>query len=94
MTHRKIKEPEKRRARHIDTARRWVAAAVGFIPVALLILEESKDVLPAELAAAATGALLVVSRVLSSPVTQAWIAHYAPWLEPGEVEGGGKGRAV
>lgn len=65
---------------------------MGFIPVALVILEESKDVLPAELAAAATGALMVASRVLANPATRAWLAHYAPWLDPGE--GGDKGSDV
>ena len=92
MTHRRELTASERAARARDLARRATAAAIGFIPVAIVIIEESKDYLPAELAAAALGALAVASRVLANPATLAWIAHYAPWLEPGEDSGGSTSR--
>lgn len=79
MTHRKQVQ-RTWPAKTADRIRRFISAAVGFIPVAIVILEESRDLLPAELAAAASGTLLVVSRVLANPATRSWLVVFAPWL--------------
>lgn len=79
MTHRK-QEKRTWQSKTADKIRWLISAAVGFIPVAIVILEESRDLLPAELAAAASGTLLVVSRVLANPATRSWLEVFAPWL--------------
>lgn len=81
MTHRK-QEKKYHHEKAADKIRRFISAAVGFIPVAIVILEESRDLLPAELAAAASGTLLVVSRILANPATRSWLVVFAPWLLP------------
>ena len=83
MTHRK-QEQRTWRAKTADNLRRFIAALVGFIPVAIIIIEESRDLLPAELAAAASGTLIVVSRVLANPATRSWLVVFAPWLLPSD----------
>lgn len=83
MTHRR-QERRTWQEKTADNIRRFIAALVGFIPVALVIMEESRDLLPAELAAAASGTLLVVSRVLANPATRSWLIVFAPWLLPSD----------
>lgn len=79
MTHRR-QEKRTWQAKTADKLRRFTAALVGFVPVAIVIIEESRDLLPAELAAAASGTLIVVSRVLANPATRSWLVVFAPWL--------------
>lgn len=76
MTHRRKSEP------HIplDRLKRAISATIGFVPVALVILQESEGYLPAEIVAAGTGTLVVVSRILSDPALQTWAMTYAPWM--------------
>lgn len=79
MTHRR-QEHRTWQEKTADKLRRFISALVGFVPVARVIIEESRDLLPAELAAAASGTLLVVSRILANPATRSWLDVFAPWL--------------